>query len=101
MSNEVPSYVKEWMFKVGMPIEMLERILEVFEFGASKHGKGTWLHPNNPSLEDSSNFKSICGHTARGTFKGARDEDTGLYEEWHAATRCIMKATRKERGIDK
>lgn len=70
--------------------------------GAKKHGANSWLDEDNPSMETTRNFKSICSHAAKAAFSPDKyDEETEVLHYIAVAWRGLAKAERILRGIDK
>ena len=73
---------------------MLEAIhmdlLEVMRQGANKHGIGSWLDPNNPSLQHKANHASLFRHLSESYCGKKEDDDSGVDPKVHIAIRCLM-----------
>lgn len=97
---KIPKEISEWMESVGLPVELLD-IWYVFEMGANKHGRDSYLDKKNVSMENAANFSSICRHAAKSAWDWQIDKESGLSHDLHIATRAIMKHTRRIRRLDK
>lgn len=84
----------------GVPLAWINGLAQIIENGAAKHGAGSYLDKDNPSMQDRANFASKASHAAK-SYSGQRlDDDSGLYHELHEACRALMKYERYLEGID-
>lgn len=74
-------------------------VIKILEFGASKYAPNAWLEPNAPTMDHKSNHASIFRHVAESYAGKTADAESGIDPLLHAACRCLMAYTRKQRGI--
>jgi len=97
----IPKHISEWLQGIDLPEEIIKKLYKIIEYGAIKHGRGTWLDPDNVSLQDLANLSSISRHNAQGHLGDKVDSESGELHMWSACCRTAFKAVRQERGIDK
>lgn len=73
-------------------------VVEIMRNGAAKHGEGTWLDKDNPSLQHKPNCASMFRHLADHHAGVEQDHESGLDPLLHLACRALMRYTRKKRG---
>lgn len=84
---------------LDLPIEIMN-VYWVYEFGALKHGRGSWRDANNKSMEDLNNLKSTVGHVVNATYgPDKNDSDTGISHWYHVIARASMKVARPTYSI--
>jgi len=79
--------------------EALREMEKITDMGGKKHGYGSWLLTDNPSLQHKANFASIFRHVSDAYCGIKSDHESGLDPRLHAAVRLLMSYTRDVRGI--
>jgi hypothetical protein len=104
VGNKLDSFNKNDQAKTDwslLPVEAIEEVLKVLEFGAKRYGKFNWIE-NSESVEWSRFVNALERHLA--SFKKGQDTDadSGLLELAHIATNALFLLTFKIQnlGID-
>ena len=97
---QIPKEVSNWLKTIDFPEEIIVKLHYIFEVGAQKHGRGTWLNPDNTSLQPLANLSSLSRHNCQAHFCDPIDPESGQLHAWHGCMRFAMKAIRQERNID-
>ena len=89
----------ETLLTVTMFYEALRDMENVTHTGGMKHGYGSWLEPNNPSLQHKSNCASMFRHAAEISCGIQVDPESGMAPELHLAWRAMASYVRRVRNI--
>ena len=88
------------MIETFLPEELVRGIEAVFEMGAVKHGRDSYLDPDNPSLQPDANEASMARHRKKRQNYEWLDEESGLDHALHEISRLGMDYIRRVRGIE-
>lgn len=87
-----PPEVNTVVLPDDFPVDALMEAVKVSAFGAKKHGKLSYLDPDNPSMETLSNAKSMMHHVLEdANSPGVLDPDTNVMALGHVACRALQK----------
>lgn len=76
---------------------VMDNLYNIFEVGAIKHGLGSWLDDDNPSMLHKANCASMFRHLAAHTTEpGLIDNDSGLPHLYHLLARTLMRLAKDE-----
>ena len=77
---------------------VMNKLMKVFDIGAVKHGIGSYLNDDNPSLQHKANCASLSRHLAEHTVDpSVLDLDSGLPHGYHLLCRILMTLARNEK----
>lgn len=92
---EVPTEVRKYFSKIGLPIELLD-VYYIFEMGARKYSRGDWL-TNPTAFAGDSRYLSGHRHKFKYYYVSKYDNESGYCHLLHDICNSVMQYTKDKR----